>query len=427
MPRPFRPCEIRIGRPIERRAATRDRADDRLVLRQIIDEVMYEIRELSRQEYVDEYATSKHDAMPTQPTAIVLGPDGNVVATRSAAVAAGARRRPAARDRPLRRRRRRSATGSGAAGARRYPRRPWPSIAITLPDGSTRTVPPGTTAGDLAAAHRPPPGQGRGDRRGQRRASATSATALADGDAVAIVTADTDRGLFTIRHSTAHVLAQAVLDLFPGATFGIGPPVEDGFYYDFELPGGGTFTPDDLDRIDARMREIIAEHQPFVRDEIPADEAREIFADHPLQARDHRERLDRPDVGHRAPGSSAPTRTRRRKPKDHPPFHGRPGFIDLCRGPHVARHRAHLGHFKLMRVAGAYWRGDEQQPAAPAHLRHGVGQPSKALDDHLHQLEEAGQARPPQARRRARPVPLPDPSSAAACRCTTRRAASSAS
>ena len=82
---------------------------------------------------------------------------------------------------------------------------------------------------------------------------------VADGDEVAIVTQDSDRGLYTIRHSTAHVLAQAVLDLFPGATFAIGPPIEDGFYYDFRLPpdpeaGGapGTFKPEDLDAIDAR-------------------------------------------------------------------------------------------------------------------------------------------------------------------------------
>src|SRR4051794_26988783 len=129
---------------------------------------------------------------------------------------------------------------------------------ITLPDGSRRDVAPGTTAGDLAASI------------GKRlREAAVIAVVngterdlsweLADGDAVSIVTPESDRGLFTIRHSTAHVLAQAVLDLFPGATFGIGPPVEDGFYYDFELPDRGTFTPDDLDSIDARMREIIAE------------------------------------------------------------------------------------------------------------------------------------------------------------------------
>ena len=107
------------------------------------------------------------------------------------------------------------------------------------------------------------------------------------------------------------MLAQAVLDLFPGATFAIGPPIEDGFYYDFELPDGATFTPDDLERIEARMREIIAETQPFVRDEIPDDEALELFADHPYKLRDHP--TARPTTRRRPPSRawSAPTRTRR--------------------------------------------------------------------------------------------------------------------
>jgi threonyl-tRNA synthetase len=126
-------------------------------------------------------------------------------------------------------------------------------IAIKLPDGSTRELPAGATAGDLAASI------------GPRLAKAAVIAnvngterdlvwPLADGDEAAIVTETDERGLYTIRHSTAHVLAQAVLDLFPGATFAIGPPVENGFYYDFELPDGATFSPDDLDRLDARMR-----------------------------------------------------------------------------------------------------------------------------------------------------------------------------
>jgi threonyl-tRNA synthetase len=155
-------------------------------------------------------------------------------------------------------------------------------LAIKLPDGSERQVDAGTTAGGLA------------EQIGKRLAKdAVIAVVngvqrdlhheLADGDEVAIHTLSSPEGLFTIRHSTAHVLAQAVLDLFPGATFGIGPPVEDGFYYDFELPDGGHFVPEDLERIDARMREIITESQPFLRDEIPAAEAREIFAAHPFK------------------------------------------------------------------------------------------------------------------------------------------------
>src|SRR5262245_50039801 len=138
-------------------------------------------------------------------------------------------------------------------------------ITITLPDGSSRVLPAGTTAGELASAIGPRLAKAAviADINGVER---DLVTALDDGDVVGIITADSPRGLYTIRHSTAHVLAQAVLDLFPGATFGIGPPVEDGFYYDFELPARAdgeraTFTPDDLDRIDARMREIIGEQQ----------------------------------------------------------------------------------------------------------------------------------------------------------------------
>src|SRR5688572_10239771 len=108
-------------------------------------------------------------------------------------------------------------------------------IQIKLPDGSSREVAAGTTAGELAAAI------GRGLAKQAVIAVVNGVERdlvwpLQDGDEVSIVTADSERGLFMIRHSTAHVLAQAVLDLFPGATFGIGPPVEDGFYYDFELP-----------------------------------------------------------------------------------------------------------------------------------------------------------------------------------------------
>src|SRR5205807_3868846 len=95
--------------------------------------------------------------------------------------------------------------------------------------------------------------------------------ALADGAEVAVVTADSDEGRAVLRHSTAHVMAQAVCDLFPGAKYAIGPPIEDGFYYDFELPGGAHFALDDLGRIEQRMREIVGEDQPFVRQELSRD------------------------------------------------------------------------------------------------------------------------------------------------------------
>jgi threonyl-tRNA synthetase len=260
-------------------------------------------------------------------------------------------------------------------------------ITIRLPDGSTRALAQGTTAADLAGSI------------GSRLAKAAViavvngeerdlVTPLADGDEVAIVTDDSPRGLFTIRHSTAHVLAQAVLDLFPGATFGIGPPVEDGFYYDFELPGGATFVEEDLTRIEVRMREIIAESQPFVRDELPAARAREVFAGHPYKL----EIIDDASTDPMsATSSSESVRTYENPPatpKAHPPFNGYPGFIDLCRGPHVPTTTTHLGHFKLMRVAGAYWRGDEKGPQLQ-RIYGTAWQSKKALEEHLHRLEEA--------------------------------------
>jgi threonyl-tRNA synthetase len=260
-------------------------------------------------------------------------------------------------------------------------------LTIRLPDGSTRGMPAGSTATDLAAAI------------GSRLAKAAViaivngeqrdlATVLEDGDEVAVVTADSDAGLFTIRHSTAHVLAQAVLDLFPGATFGIGPPVEDGFYYDFELPDRGTFAVEDLERIEARMRELIAESQPFVRDHLSADEARRVFAGHKYKL----EIIDDASTDPMsATSSSDSVRTYENPPaapKGAPPFAGYPGFIDLCRGPHVADTSRHLGHFKLMRVAGAYWKGDEKNPQL--QRIYGTAWASKKeLEAHLQRLEEA--------------------------------------
>jgi len=265
------------------------------------------------------------------------------------------------------------------------------AITVTLPDRSTRQVDEGTTVGGLAAEIG----------RGLAKAAVIGVVngverdlvwPLADGDEVEIVTADSDRGLYTIRHSTAHVLAQAVLDLFPGATFGIGPPIEDGFYYDFQLPLGtdgrpGTFAPDDLTRIEARMREIMAEAQPFVRDDIDNDRAREVFAEHPFKLEIIDGEADDP-TSVSEPGFARTYENPPPAPKDQPPFAGYPGFIDLCRGPHVADTKAHLGHFKLTRIAGAYWRGDEKR--AQLQRVYGTAWHSKAaLAEHLERLEEA--------------------------------------
>jgi threonyl-tRNA synthetase len=245
-------------------------------------------------------------------------------------------------------------------------------ISVTLPDGSTRTLPAGSTAGDLAGSI----AKGLLKKAVIAEVDGTERDLvwpLEDGDAVSIITQESERGRFTIRHSTAHVLAQAVLDLFPGATFGIGPPIEDGFYYDFELPDGGTFTPDDLDRLDVRMREIIAEKQPFVRDEITEAEALVQFVDHPYKI----EIIEGAAEDPTSVTESGMVRT----------YENPPSFCDLCRGPHVPD-TGRLGHFKLLRVAGAYWRGDERNPML--QRIYGTAWESKAeLEAYLHRIEEA--------------------------------------
>jgi len=251
-------------------------------------------------------------------------------------------------------------------------------LTITLPDGSTRVLPEGATGADLAADIGP--GLARaalivtvdGDGRDLDRV-------LPDGCSVSIVTADSDDGLHTIRHSTAHVLAQAVLDLWPGATYAIGPPIEHGFYYDFELPGGATFSNDDLEAIEARMREVIEADQAFERHEADAGEALDLFADH----RYKREIIEQVTSGAASGEMTGEAST------DGSVTYYRNGdeFIDLCLGPHVPS-TGRLGHFALQKVAGAYWRGDEKQPMLQ-RIYGTAWADKKALKAHLHRLVEA--------------------------------------
>ncbi len=185
-------------------------------------------------------------------------------------------------------------------------------------------------------------------------------------------------GLFRIRHSLAHVLAQAVLELRPGTTLGFGPPIEDGFYYDFDLPDGATFNDDDLASIDAKMREIIKARQPFVRSELPADQALELMADHEykrliIEAVTSGERDS--EMASEAGGDVISF------------YRNTDDFVDMCVGPHVP-HTGHLGHFKLMRVAGAYWRGDEKNKMLQ-RIYGTAWAYKKQLAAHLHRLEEA--------------------------------------
>ena len=248
-------------------------------------------------------------------------------------------------------------------------------IAITLPDGSERTLPDGSTGGDLAASI------------GKRLAKDAVVVVvdgeprdltapLADGESVRIVTIkDADVAEY-LRHSTAHVLAQAVLELWPGATFAGGPAIANGFYYDFELPGGGTFTDEDLERIDARMREIIAADQPFERFELPLAEARALMADHPYK----QVFMELAAAGDTADGEVVAGDTISF-------YRNTDAFVDMCLGPHVPS-TGRLGNFRLTRHGGAYFRGSEQNPML--QRIYAVAFPTKGeLEEFLHRQEEA--------------------------------------
>jgi threonyl-tRNA synthetase len=260
-------------------------------------------------------------------------------------------------------------------------------ITITLPDGSTRDYEQGVTAGEVAASI------GRGLAKAALAAKVTEDGGAAEwydlsrpiehDAALAIVTPDTSEGREVLRHSTAHVMAQAVTDLFPGAKYAIGPAIEDGFYYDFELPDGAHFSDDDLGRIEARMREIVQDDEPFLREELDREHAIATFADQPYKI----EIIERVDPSDAAEIGTGTTISVYRNPRAGTSEFGSDEFVDLCRGPHVPSTKR-LGAFKLTKVAGAYWRGDEKRPML--QRIYGTAWESKgALEEHLHRLEEA--------------------------------------
>ncbi len=251
-------------------------------------------------------------------------------------------------------------------------------VTVRLPDGSTKEFEQGTTARQFAEAI------------GPRLARAAIAAAfdgvevdldapLPDGAQVSVITGDSELGRGVLRHSTAHVLAQAVLRLWPGAHFAIGPVIEDGFYYDFELPGGAHFSEEDLGRIETVMREIMAEDQPFERHEHTIDEGLSLFEDQPFK----REIIEAVGAGHEEVDAAAEMDTGGQVST----YWNSPTFTDLCRGPHVPSTNR-LGHFALMRVAGAYWRGDEHRQQLQ-RIYGTAWESEDALAEHLHRLAEA--------------------------------------
>jgi threonyl-tRNA synthetase len=241
------------------------------------------------------------------------------------------------------------------------------SLELRYPDGQVVQHPDGVTGLQVAESIGPRLAKSavavklNGELRDLNRALDSS------GD-FSVITLATDEGLDVLRHSSAHVLAQAVLDLFDDATFAIGPAIEDGFYYDFKVEE--PFTPDDLERIEKRMGEIIHEDQPFEREAVSAEEALRLFARHPFKT----EIIQSVEPSEVTPGEEVTVYRNR-------------AFVDLCRGPHLPS-TGRIPAVKLLRSSGAYWRGDDSRDQL--QRIYGTAWPSaKELDEYLTRLEEA--------------------------------------
>ena len=209
------------------------------------------------------------------------------------------------------------------------------------------------------------------------------ATELADGDEVEPISTGSDEGRAILRHSTAHVLAQAVQQLFPDARLGIGPPITDGFYYDFDV--AEPFKPDDLTKIASQMRKIIKEGQRFARRAVGDEEAREELADEPYKL--ELIAIKGSGAADAADGASVEVGSGELTIYDNLRRDGSLAWEDLCRGPHLPTTKR-IPAFELMRTAAAYWRGSEKNPQL--QRIYGTAWESKeALDAHLARLEEA--------------------------------------
>src|SRR5829696_4758500 len=243
---------------------------------------------------------------------------------------------------------------------------------VTLPDGSQKELEDGATGADLAAAIGP----------GLARAALAVkvggevrdlARPLADGDEVAIVTTrDGQDSLDLIRHDTAHMLAAAVLDLYPGTKISIGPPIEDGFYYDFEFPHGVSVSDSDFEALETKMREHIKAAEPFEREDVSTGEALDRFT---REGQDYKVELIEDLI--------------RNTGVDTVSLYTNGPFTDLCRGPHAPA-TDRIKAFKLLSVAGAYWRGDSDNTM----LTRIYGTAFHSKDDlaaHLERLEQARQ------------------------------------
>ena len=236
------------------------------------------------------------------------------------------------------------------------------TLRVTLPDGSVREVPSGTTSRQIAE------GIGAGLARAALAARVNGSIWDLDrpleADAtLSILTERDPDALEVLRHSSAHIMATAVRELFPSAGIGFGPPIEDGFYYDFQVDR--PFTPEDLARIEAKMAEVTARDYPFIREVVDRAEANRRFADDPLKLERISELGDDETITVYTDGP----------------------FQDLCRGPHIPR-TGRLKHFKLLSAAGAYWRGDEHRQMLQ-RIYGTAWFKKEELDAYLHRLEES--------------------------------------
>jgi len=233
--------------------------------------------------------------------------------------------------------------------------------SVKLPDGKQLEIEPGEKARDVAEKI--------GKRLARDAVVAKLDGRLIDLDApldvggdFEVVTSDSSEGLEVLRHSTAHAMAQAIVELYPGSKLTLGPPIENGFFYDIEV--AGHLTDEDLPRIEERMREIVARDLPIEREEVSKAEAEDLYVDNPYKT-ELVEALEDGEITVYKQGE----------------------FFDLCRGPHVPS-TGRLGAFKLQNIAGAYWRGDEKNPMLTRV--YGTAWPTeKELKAYLRRLEEA--------------------------------------
>ena len=232
---------------------------------------------------------------------------------------------------------------------------------IALPDGSVKELAAGATVADVAASIGA--GLAKAARAGKVDGTLVDLTAtVTDGATVEIITAKSPEALHIMRHSCAHIMAEAVQELYPGTQIAFGPATDDGYFYDFELPNN--ISSDDFGAIEKKMAEIVKADEPFVREVVSIDEAKKIFADQRFKL-EHIDDLTDQEISIYRHGS----------------------FVDLCAGPHVPS-AGKIGAFKMMKLAGAYWRGDATREQLQRLYGTAFFKKSE-LEEYLHNLEEA--------------------------------------